>query len=98
MLSQPEPIFQVLAEGGSFYFSRITLNGQQRYLTKHQEHDFTNEGLGINQQMGYGCFEEAFMYINNYPLTPASAVAAYGADAGPFDRATGPGTPVQRVV
>lgn len=29
--------------------------------------DFTDEGLGVKKQIGYGSFEEAFGYISNYP-------------------------------
>lgn len=67
MHPKPETIFQVLAEGSCLSILRITVNGQQRYLTDHHEHDFTDEGLGVNRQIGYGSFEEAFMYISKYP-------------------------------
>jgi hypothetical protein len=46
MHPKPKPIFSVLAEGGSLSISRITVNGQQRYLTGHREHDFSDAGLG----------------------------------------------------
>ncbi|HET6559453.1 MAG TPA: hypothetical protein VFG54_19170 [Prolixibacteraceae bacterium] len=67
MNQKPERIFSILAEGGSLSISRITVNGAHRFLTRHQEADLTDEGLGVNKQIGYSSFEEAFTYISKYP-------------------------------
>jgi hypothetical protein len=67
MYPKPERIFLVLAEGGSLSISRIQIDGLQRFLTRQQEHDFTGDGLGINTEIGYGSFEEAFETISRYP-------------------------------
>lgn len=67
MHQKPERILSILAEGGSLSISRITVKGEWRYLTRHQEADLTDEGLGVNKQIGYSSFEEAFTYISQYP-------------------------------
>jgi hypothetical protein len=66
MSKKPEVVFKVLGEGGGLFISRIIHNGQQAFLTNHQEMDFSDEGLDVNKQLGYSSFEEAFTYINKF--------------------------------
>jgi hypothetical protein len=67
MTNKPEVVFEVLGEGGGLRISRSIQNDKQIFLTKHQEHDFTDEGLGVDKEIEYSTFEAAFPYINKYP-------------------------------
>lgn len=67
MSKKPKVVFLVLAEGGGLFISRLLQNGVTRFITEHHESDLTDEGLGVNKEMGYSSFEEAFQYINKYP-------------------------------
>lgn len=67
MHQKPECIFSVLGEGGGISISRITVNGEQRFVTGHREVDFSDEGLDVNRKIGYPSFDEAFTYISKYP-------------------------------
>jgi len=67
MTEKSEVVFEVMGEGGSLTISRIFRNGIPVFITKHQEMDFSDEGLGISKELGYSSFEEAFPYIDKYP-------------------------------
>lgn len=67
MYQKPECIFSILGEGGGISISRITVNGEQRFVTDHREVDFSDEGLDVNRKIGYSSFDEAFNYISKYP-------------------------------
>lgn len=66
-MEKPEVVFEVFGEGGSLRISRILRNKIPIFITKHQEADFSDEGLDVNKKMGFSSFEEAFPYINQYP-------------------------------
>lgn len=67
MSRKSEHVIYILAEGGGLSISRITIDEQHRFLTSHQEYDFSDEGLDVNKEIGYSSFEEAFQYIDKYP-------------------------------
>ncbi|HEY3372249.1 MAG TPA: hypothetical protein VGK10_15445 [Prolixibacteraceae bacterium] len=67
MRKKPEYVFRILGEGGGIGISRMTINGQQRFLTAHHEFDPSDEGLEVNKEIGYSSFEEAFTYVSKYP-------------------------------
>lgn len=67
MIEKSEVVFEVLAEGGSLRISRIVRNGSTVFITKHQEEDFSDEGLDISKKLESYSFPEAFQHISKYP-------------------------------
>lgn len=63
-----EPVFEILAEGGSLRIFRKRTKSGERFLYAHNEMDPTDEGLDVNGETTFESFEEPFQVINNsYP-------------------------------
>ena len=63
-----ETVFEFLAEGGSLAIERHRNRGGETFIYHHNEMDFTDEGLEVNDKGEYDSFEQPFQLINSkYP-------------------------------
>ncbi|MCC5929122.1 MAG: hypothetical protein JJU28_07735 [Cyclobacteriaceae bacterium] len=63
-----EIVFNILGEGGGIYISRKKTKTGIVFLYHHNELDFTDEGLEVNEKREYSDFEKPFQLINDkYP-------------------------------
>ncbi len=63
-----ETVFTILAEGGSLAIERKRNRNGEKFIYHHNEMDFTDEGLEVNEKGEYKTFEQPFQFINSkYP-------------------------------
>lgn len=60
-----ETIFEILAEGGSIAIERRKNSNGEKFIYHHNEMDFTDEGLEVNEKDEYDNFEQPFQLINS---------------------------------
>jgi hypothetical protein len=60
-----EIVFSIIGEGGGIYISRQKTKTGQVFLYHHNELDFTDEGLDVNEKAEYSNFEKPFQLIND---------------------------------
>jgi hypothetical protein len=60
-----EKVFEILGEGGGICIKRQINKSEEKFLYDHNEYDFTDEGLDVNEKGIYLSFDKAFQLIND---------------------------------